>query len=123
MYFISYGASFMGNNGVFRLPWGLQMIPAILLLAFLPMIPRSPRWLASQDRWEEATGVLAQLHGKGNTLDPIVVAQVHEIREKIESVVPCLPHMKNVKFINKRPADWSVNIRVHHGWNYSTSAT
>ncbi|KAJ5536337.1 hypothetical protein N7513_009523 [Penicillium frequentans] len=84
MYFISYGASFMGNNGVFRLPWGLQMIPAIVLLAFLPMIPRSPRWLASQDRWEEATEVLARLHGKGDTLDPIVVAQIHEIREKIE---------------------------------------
>lgn len=86
MYFISYGASFMGNDGAFRLPWGLQMIPAILLLAFLPMTPRSPRWLASQDRWEEATGVLAQLHGNGDTLDPIVMAQVHEIRQKIESV-------------------------------------
>ncbi|KAJ5108489.1 hypothetical protein N7456_005164 [Penicillium angulare] len=84
MYFISYGASFMGNNGVFRLPWGLQMIPAIALLSFLPMIPRSPRWLASQDRWEEATAILARLHAKGDLLDPIVVAQVHEIREKIE---------------------------------------
>lgn len=74
----------MGNNGVFRLPWGLQMVPAIALLLFLPMIPRSPRWLASQDRWEEATAILARLHAKGDTLDRIVVAQVHEIREKIE---------------------------------------
>lgn len=65
------------------------MIPAIVLLACLPMIPRSPRWLASQDRWEEATEVLARLHGKGDSLDPVVVAQVHEIREKIEWVIPC----------------------------------
>ena len=84
MYFISYGASFMGNNGVFRLPWGLQMIPAIFFLCFLPLLPRSPRWLATQDRWEEATEILARLHSGGNNLDPIVVAQVKEIHEKIE---------------------------------------
>lgn len=87
MYFISYGASFMGNNGVFRLPWAIQMLPAILLLFCLPLMPRSPRWLAAQDRWEEAVDVLARLHAKGNTLDPVVIAQTTEIREKIESVL------------------------------------
>lgn len=86
MYFISYGASFLTDNGSFRLPWGLQMIPAIVLLGFLPMIPRSPRWLATQDRWEEGLEVLARLHAKGNTLDPVVVAQFQEVREKVESV-------------------------------------
>ncbi|CAI7664464.1 unnamed protein product [Penicillium manginii] len=85
MYFISYGASFMGNNGVFRLPWAIQMLPAILLLFCLPLMPRSPRWLAAQDRWEEAVDVLARLHAKGNTLDPVVIAQTTEIREKIEA--------------------------------------
>ncbi|KAJ5386912.1 hypothetical protein N7509_009453 [Penicillium cosmopolitanum] len=85
MYFISYGASFMGNNGVFRLPWAIQMLPAILLLFCLPLMPRSPRWLAAQDRWEEAVEVLARLHAKGNTSDPIVIAQTTEIREKIEA--------------------------------------
>ncbi|KAJ5676183.1 hypothetical protein N7462_009080 [Penicillium macrosclerotiorum] len=84
MYFISYGASFMGNNGSFRLPWALQMIPAIILLFCLPMMPRSPRWLATQDRWEEATDVLARLHAGGDALDPTVIAQAQEIREKIE---------------------------------------
>ncbi|KAJ5964064.1 Major facilitator superfamily domain general substrate transporter [Penicillium vulpinum] len=84
MYFISYGASFMSSNASFRLPWGLQMIPGIILMACLPMMPRSPRWLATQDRWEEAVDVLARLHAKGNTLDPIVVAQATEIREKLE---------------------------------------
>ncbi|KAJ5365264.1 Major facilitator superfamily domain general substrate transporter [Penicillium concentricum] len=67
-----------------RLPWGLQMIPGIILMVCLPMMPRSPRWLATQDRWEEAVDVLARLHGKGNTLDPLVVAQATEIREKLE---------------------------------------
>lgn len=84
MYFISYGASFMDNNGAFRLPWGIQMVPAIILMTCLPLMPRSPRWLASKDRWKDATEVLARLHAKGNTLDPIVVAQTQEIRDKIE---------------------------------------
>lgn len=74
----------MSTNAVFRLPWALQMIPAIVLLVFLPMMPRSPRWLATQDRWEEAVEVLARLHAKGDTLDPIVIAQTAEIRDKIE---------------------------------------
>lgn len=47
-------------------------------------MPRSPRWLASKDRWDEATEVLARLHSKGNTLDPVVLAQTREIKEKIE---------------------------------------
>lgn len=74
----------MSTNAVFRLPWGLQMIPAIVLLAFLPLMPRSPRWLATQDRWEEAVEILARLHANGDTLDPIVIAQTAEIRDEIE---------------------------------------
>lgn len=84
MYYISYGASFLKTNASFRLPWGLQMIPGAILLAFLPFMPRSPRWLASMDRWDEATVVLADLHAKGNQNDPVVIAEIRGIREKIE---------------------------------------
>ena len=83
MYFVSYGTSFIQNNASFRLPWALQMIPALALLIFLPAMPRSPRWLASKDRWEEATAVLARLHAKGNEIDPFVIAEINQIRETI----------------------------------------
>ena len=61
-YFIQYGASFVDggaknpNQGTaaFRIPWGIQMVPAFILLAGMFFLPRSPRWLASKDRWEEA---------------------------------------------------------------------
>ena len=72
-YFIQYGA-YEGIRGgpndptqseaAFRIPWGVQMVPAFILLAGLFFFPYSPRWLASQDRWEEALQVLANLHGK-----------------------------------------------------------
>lgn len=84
MYFISYGTSFVSGVASFRLPWGLQMIPALFLMVWLPFMPRSPRWLASKDRWDEAIEILARLHGRGDKSDPVVVAQVREIKEKIE---------------------------------------
>lgn len=59
MFYISYGTSFLNGTAAFRIPWGLQMIPAILLFIFLLFLPESPRWLARKDRWEEAKEVLA----------------------------------------------------------------
>ena len=62
----------------------LQMIPGIFFVALLPMLPRSPRWLASKDRWDEAISVLAMLHTKGNKQDPLILTEIREIKEKIE---------------------------------------
>jgi MFS family permease len=84
MYFVSYGTSFVQSTASFRIPWGLQMIPPIILCIATRCMPRSPRWLASKDRWEEATEVLARLHAHGDQLDPLVIAEVQEIREKIQ---------------------------------------
>ena len=85
MYFVSYGASFMNSStGTFRLPWGLQMIPAVGLLIATRFMPRSPRWLASKDRWEEATEVLARMHARGDQMSPLVIAEIQEIKEKIQ---------------------------------------
>ncbi|KAF2173795.1 hypothetical protein M409DRAFT_48719 [Zasmidium cellare ATCC 36951] len=83
IYFISYGTSFVEGNASFRIPWALQVVPAIAMLACIPFMPRSPRWLASKDRWEEAHDVLASLHAKGNRLDPLVLAELNQIKEKI----------------------------------------
>jgi hypothetical protein len=60
------------------------MIPAMILLCFLPLMPRSPRWLASKDRWEEATTVLARLHAGGNERDPLVIAEINQIRDIVQ---------------------------------------
>lgn len=84
MFFVSYGTSFVKGTASFRLPWALQMIPALVLLVFLPIMPRSPRWLASKDRWEEATEVLARLHAGGNQIDPLIIAEVNQIREALK---------------------------------------
>lgn len=52
-------AGFGGNE--WRIDLGIAAIPALLFFVLLLGIPRSPRWLASQGRVEEARSVLDQL--------------------------------------------------------------
>ncbi|KAI0812929.1 general substrate transporter [Xylaria sp. FL0064] len=90
-YFIQYGASQVGGGpndpnqpaAAFRIPWGIQMIPAVILFVGLFFFPHSPRWLASKDRWEDALRVLASLHGHGDPDHPKVLAQYKEIEEAL----------------------------------------
>ncbi|KAL1861759.1 hypothetical protein VTK73DRAFT_6921 [Phialemonium thermophilum] len=84
MFFICYGSSFINGTAAFRLPWGLQMIPAMLLFLGLLFLPESPRWLAKKDRWDEAHQVLALVHGKGDPNSPFVAHELEEIREVVE---------------------------------------
>jgi hypothetical protein len=84
MYYVSYGTSFLSTTAVFRVPWGLQMIPAFVLVSCIPFMPRSPRWLASQDRWEEALHALAVLHAKGDDTNAEVLAEIQEVRERVQ---------------------------------------
>lgn len=73
------------NQGAaaFRIPWGIQAVPGLILFLGLFFFPRSPRWLASKDRWEEAIEVLAHLHGGGDANDPKVLAEYKEIEEAL----------------------------------------
>ena len=88
-YFVQYGASFIDggptnprqSTAAFRLPWALQAVPAVILSLGLFWMPHSPRWLGSQDRWEEAIQVLADLHAKGDIHHPKVLSQYREIEE------------------------------------------
>ena len=84
MFYISYGASFINGTAAFRLPWALQMIPAILLFLGLCFTPESPRWLARKDRWEECHAVLTLVHGKGDPNAPLVAKEMKDIKDACE---------------------------------------
>ncbi|KAK5715235.1 high affinity glucose transporter [Elasticomyces elasticus] len=84
MFYISYGCSFMDGPAAFRVPWALQMIPAIILLFGMMFLPESPRWLASKDRWEECERVLVLVHGHGDPDSPWVAREFREIKEWLE---------------------------------------
>ncbi|KFY37421.1 hypothetical protein V494_04759 [Pseudogymnoascus sp. VKM F-4513 (FW-928)] len=84
MFYISYGTAGIKGTAAFRIPWGLQMIPAILLFVFLLFLPESPRWLARQDRWEEARDVLVLVHAKGDVDSPFVALELAEIKATVD---------------------------------------
>ncbi|KAK9371501.1 general substrate transporter [Lipomyces chichibuensis] len=83
-YFIQFGCSFLHTNAVFRLPWAIQIVPAIFLFTGLFWLPRSPRWLASKDHWDTVLKVLAFLRTPNCDInDPLVLAEYKEIEEQI----------------------------------------
>lgn len=46
-----------------RIPLGIQIVPAIILVVGCFYILPSPRWLAEKEQWDECLNVLTRLHG------------------------------------------------------------
>ncbi|KAF9354769.1 hypothetical protein BGX26_007393 [Mortierella sp. AD094] len=82
-YFIQYGCSFIDSDAAFRIPWGIQVVPGLILLGGISLFPFSPRWLADKGRSEEALQVLADLRANGNKNDPAVLAEFKEIQDAV----------------------------------------
>jgi MFS family permease len=82
MYLIAYGCA-VGVSGpaAFRICWGIQAVPGVILFIALFFFPESPRWLAGKERWEEALETLALIHGNGNRNDPVVQVEFEEVQE------------------------------------------
>ncbi|KAJ5889002.1 High-affinity glucose transporter [Penicillium taxi] len=82
MYLIAYGCS-QGVSGpaAFRICWGIQAVPGLILFIALLFFPESPRWLAQKERWEETVETLAMIHANGNRNDPVVQAEFEEVQE------------------------------------------
>lgn len=83
MYLISYGCTFVNGPSSFRIAWGIQAIPALILGLSLMFFPESPRWLGSKHRWDECLETLALLHANGDVNDPVVQAEYLEVREAV----------------------------------------
>lgn len=73
---VNFGTKNIPSDASWRIPVGLQLLIPLIILALLPFVPESPRWLLAKDRHEEAIVSLRRLRKKG--------APETEILEEIE---------------------------------------
>lgn len=73
-YWLSFGLAFI-NNGYSDIRWrfllAFQCIPALVLVAFIKMLPDSPRYYASVGRNEEARDLLTRIRRHKATQEQI----------------------------------------------------
>ncbi|KAI1303846.1 general substrate transporter [Xylaria venustula] len=66
-YWITYGTKDLPGDVSFRLPFGLQIIPALGVGIGIHLFPYSPRWLALHKRNDEGLASLQKLRGVSST--------------------------------------------------------
>lgn len=82
-FWVCYGTRLFDGDLSFRLPFGLQMIPGLVLFGAMKWLPESPRWLVMQERETDALDTLAKLRGRDLT-DPAVLAEWVSMRAEVE---------------------------------------
>ncbi|KAI0315969.1 general substrate transporter [Amylostereum chailletii] len=81
---VGYGFFFlMPNELSWRGPYIVQAFLAVVLLVWTFILPETPRWLIKNGFKTEGLGVLADLHGTGDTTDPAIQASYKEISDTI----------------------------------------
>jgi sugar porter (SP) family MFS transporter len=83
-FWINYGSLLhISGAGQYLVPLAMQGLPAILLLVGMLLCNESPRWLAKQDRWEEARATLSRVRNLPST-HPYVENEFQDIVRQLE---------------------------------------
>ncbi|KAK3074189.1 hypothetical protein LTR53_003587 [Teratosphaeriaceae sp. CCFEE 6253] len=82
-YWIDLGFSFLDPSDVsWRFPIAFQIILALFILAFIPGLPESPRWLVLKGREERAVEVLAALSNLPED-DPRIQEEFRSVKDTV----------------------------------------
>jgi sugar porter (SP) family MFS transporter len=79
---INYGMSHATGDISFRFPMALSALWSIIVIAMVPNMPESPRWLIKHERVAEAREVLAALADLPEN-SPQIDADISEIKESL----------------------------------------
>ncbi|EMR66309.1 hypothetical protein MGN70_008254 [Eutypa lata] len=81
---ITYGCyTNLTTDAQWRIPLGIQNLPAVILAALILLFPESPRWLIDHNRADEGLVNLAKLHSNGDVNDSWVRAEFAQIQETL----------------------------------------
>ncbi|KFZ11678.1 hypothetical protein V502_07461 [Pseudogymnoascus sp. VKM F-4520 (FW-2644)] len=72
------------TNAAWQIPVAIQALMPLVQLILIWFIPESPRWLCSKDRGKEALEILIKYHANGDSSDPFVQAEFHEIQNTLQ---------------------------------------
>lgn len=82
---MTYGFSFLNGSVAWRFPIAFQFVFSIILLATIPWLPESPRWLLAHGYTEEGINVLVALEGDGvSASDDVIINQRDEILDAVQ---------------------------------------
>jgi MFS family permease len=84
-FWVNYGSllHLSGAARVYIVPLAMQALPAVLLVGCMALNKESPRFLAKQDKWEEATSVLARMRNLPQS-HPYVQDEIKDIADQLE---------------------------------------
>ena len=66
------------------IPTGMQFIPAVLILIFIPFTPESPRWLLAKGRFDDAKRSLDKIRHKYEVEDGSTAAELNAMNELVQ---------------------------------------
>lgn len=74
-------------QGMWRIMFGLGVVPGVLFLAGLALLPESPRWLVRRQRSTDARASLVRLRGPGADVDGEVAEMVRSVKAELNRPV------------------------------------
>lgn len=76
--------SFAKGNASWRIPLGLQCLPAIILIIGLFWLPESPRWMIQHGHYEEARQIIEKLHQDIDTDASFCEREFEQMKQQID---------------------------------------
>ncbi|RXP44334.1 sugar porter family MFS transporter [Lutibacter sp. HS1-25] len=94
------GDSFLTDENVWRWMLGVEFVPAILYFLFMFFVPKSPRWLCSKGKLQEAKVILKKLYGEQQANVEIEAIENNVNQQKSKEKVSVMELLKpSLRFI------------------------